>query len=178
MPPTNLPCSYRRKATFANYTSYSQGINGVMIDVAGLEGTPTADDFEFRVGNNNSPAGWLPAPAPSSITVRPGDGVGDSDRITIIWPDGSIKNEWLQVTIKPSGHTGLAIDDVFYFGNKVGETGDSTNFAFVNASDVTRVRAGIGTGAAAITSPLDMNRDGVIDTTDQSITQNSPVRFS
>ncbi len=161
------------KATFANYTSYNQGINGVMVDVAGLEGTPTADDFEFRVGNNNSPAGWLPAPAPASITVRPGAGVGDSDRITIIWPDGSIKNEWLQVTVKPSGRTGLAIDDVFYFGNKVGETGDSANFAFVNASDITRVRLGIGAGAAAITSPLDMNRDGVIDITDKDITQNS-----
>ena len=36
-------------AGFANYTSYSKGINGVMIDVSNLAGTPTVNDFIFRV---------------------------------------------------------------------------------------------------------------------------------
>ena len=66
-------------ATFANFTSYSRGINGVMIDIQGLAGTPTAADFLFRKGNNNKPYGddpisplddWPSAPAPASITVR------------------------------------------------------------------------------------------------------------
>src|SRR5215210_7092810 len=38
-------------ATFANYTSYTRGINGIMVDVVGLAGRPvTAADFVFRVG--------------------------------------------------------------------------------------------------------------------------------
>src|SRR5262245_61402273 len=36
-------------ASFANYSSYSGGINGVMVDIAGLPSfTLSADDFEFR----------------------------------------------------------------------------------------------------------------------------------
>src|SRR4030095_6007419 len=43
-----------------NYTSSPRGINGVMIDVAGLPpgATLTAADFEFRTGNNGQPASW------------------------------------------------------------------------------------------------------------------------
>ena len=43
------------KATFDNYTSYDKGINGLMIDVNNLPGTPTVNDFLFRVGNNSKP---------------------------------------------------------------------------------------------------------------------------
>lgn len=32
---------------------------------------------------------WATAPAPVSITVRPGAGVGGSDRVTIIWPNSA-----------------------------------------------------------------------------------------
>ena len=68
-------------ASFANYTSYDKGINGLMIDVRNLGGTPTVDDFRFRMGNNDRPYGtdlsspaddWPGAPVPASITVRPG----------------------------------------------------------------------------------------------------------
>ncbi|MEN6451761.1 MAG: SdrD B-like domain-containing protein, partial [Thermoguttaceae bacterium] len=40
-----------QKAGFANYTSYNRGINGVMVDIAGVAGPITAADFEFKVGN-------------------------------------------------------------------------------------------------------------------------------
>ncbi|MCK4275994.1 MAG: hypothetical protein KAX78_05740, partial [Phycisphaerae bacterium] len=59
-------------ATFANYTSYSRGINGVMVDVDGLSVAPTASDFDFKIGNDSAPSGWATAPAPMSITVRAG----------------------------------------------------------------------------------------------------------
>src|SRR5689334_5663316 len=41
----------------ANYTTYSRGINGVMVDVSGLpaDGTLTAADFDLRVGNDADP---------------------------------------------------------------------------------------------------------------------------
>src|SRR6476620_7735821 len=60
------------QATFANYTSYSAGINGVMVDIAGLPGTPTAADFVFRVGNSDDPGNWLAAPTPQAISARVG----------------------------------------------------------------------------------------------------------
>src|SRR5207237_6874069 len=60
-------------ATFANYTSYDKGINGILIDVSNLPpGTLTAADFAFKIGNDNNPAGWANASAPASITVRRG----------------------------------------------------------------------------------------------------------
>ena len=43
-------------ATFANYTSYSRGINGIMVDIAGLAnpGSISAADFQFQVGNGSA----------------------------------------------------------------------------------------------------------------------------
>src|SRR4029079_7520458 len=67
-------------ATFSNYTSFSRGINGIMIDVASLPvESLTATDFIFKVGTDNDPTTWADAPAPSSITVRGGEGIGGSD---------------------------------------------------------------------------------------------------
>jgi hypothetical protein len=86
-------------ATFANYSSYSRGLNGLMIDVAGLTSTSlSASDFAFKVGNDNNPGGatWTSAPAPTSISVRPGAGQGGSDRVTLIWADGAIQKQWLR----------------------------------------------------------------------------------
>ncbi len=40
-----------RTASFANYTSYSRGINGVMVDIEDAPGVPGAGDFRFRMGN-------------------------------------------------------------------------------------------------------------------------------
>ena len=70
-------------ATFANYTSYSKGINGIMVDMAGLTGTITASDFTFKVGNASDTSTWTTAPTPTSITVRAGAGVNGSDRVEI-----------------------------------------------------------------------------------------------
>ena len=44
-------------ATLANYTSHDKGINGLMIDVQRLPGTPTLNDFLFRWGNDSQPYG-------------------------------------------------------------------------------------------------------------------------
>ena len=61
--------------------------------------------------------------APTRITVRPGAGQDGADRITLIWADNAIRNSWLQVTVLATDATGLAANDVFYFGNAVGESG-------------------------------------------------------
>ncbi len=124
-------------ATFDNITSYDKGINGISIDLAGVHGGITADDFIFRVGNNNSPADWAAAPAPLSVTVYGQSGVSGSDRIELVWADGAIQNQWLEVTIAANSNTRLTSSESFYFGNAAGDTGagDTTKYVLVNALD-------------------------------------------
>ncbi|HMO66725.1 MAG TPA: hypothetical protein PKE47_16145, partial [Verrucomicrobiota bacterium] len=60
------------QGTFANYTSYAKGLNGIMVDVTGLHLPEqiTAADFVFTTGNDSTPAGWSSANPPVSVTVR------------------------------------------------------------------------------------------------------------
>ncbi len=160
-------------AAFANYTSYARGINGVMVDIDGLPGAPTASDFTFKVGNDSAPAGWATAPAPSSITVRAGAGAGGSDRITIIWADNAIQKQWLQVTVLATANTGLSTADTFYFGNAIG---DATGDGDVTPSDEIMVRNNphtLGSNPAAIDDVCDFNRDRKVGPTDQIISRNN-----
>ena len=71
-------------ASFANYTSYSRGINGIMVDIAGLAANPSAADFEFKIGNTATLAAWVPGPSPATVSVRGGAGVSASDRIVLL----------------------------------------------------------------------------------------------
>ncbi len=161
-----------QRAAFANYTSYSRGINGVMIDVAGLPSeTLTADDFTFRVGNVDDTASWVDAPEPTAITLRLGAGADGSTRIEIVWPDGAIQKTWLEVTLKATAATGLAADDVFFFGNAPGESGNNPDNAIVDDTD--RQGPLDHHGAAAITSPYDYNRDGLANAVDAGIADNN-----
>ncbi|MCD6303466.1 MAG: VCBS repeat-containing protein, partial [Planctomycetes bacterium] len=158
-------------ASFANYTSYTRGINGIMVDIGDLprSGTVTADDFSFKVGNSQDVAAWAVAPAPQEVAVRPGEGCGGSDRVTITWADGAIRNEWLQVTVKATANTGLTQDDVFYFGNALGEAGDRPGNTYVNATDelLARVNKTTRTERAEIDNPYDYNRDSHVNALDE-----------
>ncbi|MBN2474704.1 MAG: hypothetical protein JXB62_08850, partial [Pirellulales bacterium] len=166
-------------ASFANYTSYARGINGIMVDIAGLTGTPTAADFQFRVGNSDDPSTWATAPEPTSVSVRPGEGLNSSDRVTLVWPDNAIQKQWLQVTVLATVNTGLEADDVFYFGNAVAEAGNSATDAKVNATDMLLTRNNPRTflSPAAIDFPYDCNRDARVDATDMLLARNNQTHF-
>jgi hypothetical protein len=168
-------------AGFANYTSYVRGINGVMVDIAQLPGTPTAADFAVRVGNDNSPTSWAAGPPPSSVTVRPGAGIGGSDRVTLIWPDGAISKTWLQVTVLATARTGLLSPDVFYFGNAIGEVGNTTVNAIVSAADEALIRLNPRSifNLAPIDFRYDINRDKQVTSADQALSRvNQTSAFS
>ncbi|KKK66169.1 hypothetical protein LCGC14_2966810, partial [marine sediment metagenome] len=161
-------------ATFANYTSYVSGLNGIMIDIAGLAypgNLSLTEDFAFRVGNSNNLDNWTAAAAPLPIAVRQGAGIDGSDRVTILWPDNAIEKQWLQVTVKATDNTGLAEPDVFYFGNAIGEAGDQSFNTIVNATDeiVARNFQHSAVDRALIDDPYDYNRDTLVDGTDQII---------
>ena len=144
-----------------------------MIDVKNLPAgyVPAVSDFAFVAGNTGNPATWLPvARQPSSVTVRRGvdpDGDGDTaDRITIIWPDNAIKNQWLRVTVPAGGNLGLSDNDVFFFGHLAGDTGFPSGSASVSAIDFQRVRRAVGQPATGDNADADFNRNGRIDATD------------
>jgi hypothetical protein len=172
-------------ASFANYTSYSRGINGLLIDLAALPGNAlTAGDFTFKVGNSDDPQTWVDAPAPASITVRGGAGRAGADRVTLIWPDRAIQKQWLQVTVLANAHTGLTAPDVFYFGNAMGDSGfnNPQGYATVTSIDQLGPRNNPRnmfpeSDQAAITFPYDYNRDKRVSAADQLIARINRTTF-
>lgn len=156
-----------QRASFSNITSFVRGVNGIMFDAFGMIGTPTAADFEFRVGADPDSSTWTPGPEPLSIIRRNADGAGDSDRVTVTFPSGSIVNQWLEVTVKATPVTGLARPDVFYFGNLIGETGAlpaGAGAMFVNSSDFAAARS--FARSVPVTNRFDFNRDGKVNGSD------------
>jgi trimeric autotransporter adhesin len=169
-------------STFANVSSYWRGINGIMVDVAGAHGPITANDFIFKVGNNNSPNTWTPAPAPTLVTTRAGAGTGGSDRVELIWADNAIQSTWLEIIVRgndalggSNGNTGLLASDVFFFGSALGDAGAGNAGAYsVTSADETSARNdphGVG-NSASITNVNDFNRDGLVNSTDQIFARN------
>jgi hypothetical protein len=163
-------------ASFANLTGYSRGLNGIFIDVRNFAAAPTASDFIFRRGTGGDPASWGLAPNPT-ITLRPGAGVGGSDRITLTWADGAVRNTWLQVTVKPGGNTGLSAADVFYFGNLVGETGRNAGATFtVDATDLAEVRRHLSSSSVPAGSEFDLDKDGRVTSADYLVARDAQSR--
>ncbi|MEX0676995.1 MAG: dockerin type I domain-containing protein [Pirellulales bacterium] len=157
-------------------TSYSRGINGVMVDIADVTGTITADDFTLKVGTNNTPSTWATAPAPTTVSVRTGAGVSGSDRVEIIWQNNAIQNQWLQVIVEGADelgqfnlNTGLLVSDIFYFGNRVGDmfVGTPPTTLLTSAADEIGARDNPGF-PAAITNIYDFDRNGVVGAADQT----------
>ena len=98
--------------------------------------------------------------------------------MSVIFPDGSVTQTWLQVTVRANAATGLDVDDVFYFGNVIGETGNASN-AVVNLSDVSLTRTNqSGFGSVGIDSRYDYNRDGRINLSDLSLARTNQSGFS
>jgi len=76
-----------------------------------------------------------------------------------------IGQTWLQVTVKADANTGLNQDDVFYFGNAIGETGDSATSAAVNIVDFGAARDNPHNAfnRAPIDNPYDFDRDQFVN---------------
>ncbi len=177
-------------ADFSNYTSFHRGINGVMVDIdrgMSSSGTVTLADFDFRWAPTVKPSGstiddndattWGPAPAPTMVTWSLGGGV---ERYAFSWPDGTLKNGWLQVITKANATTGLPMDDIHYWGNAVGETGNMLGDTMVNAADASGmvsnpVNVATVPSSAAITNVYDVNRDMLVNAADVSVVQSNPA---
>jgi hypothetical protein len=169
-------------ASFANYSSYSRGVNGVVIDLLDMAGSASAGDFALHVGNTDQPDDWTRYAGPFTVDTRPGVGVDGSDRVTLILPDGAIVGNWLQVTVLSDlagGMLGLSQNDVFYFGNAPGESGDNPTNTTVDATDELGARNHQHNflNPAAIDDVYDYNRDARVDATDELLARNSQTNF-
>ena len=154
--------------THENYTSFSRGINGIMVDIAGLnpEVMPDAGDFDIQVNAADDPDTWSPGPAPA-VSIR--SDVGGYDRVTLIWADGEILNRWVKVTVLSDaggGSLGLVENDVFYLGNAIGDTdGDGA----VGGDDYSTFRSEFGHRGEIGSLAADFNGNGRVDLVDFAI---------
>jgi hypothetical protein len=122
-----------------------------------------AADFRFRVSDTNDLTSWTYAPERTDITVE--QGLDGTNHVTITWPDYSIRNQWLQVTMLATDDSGLAVDDVFYFGSLPGDGNgdgsvDTSDFNLWNNDKFTFVD---------VDSQADFNRDGAVDVSDLNV---------
>ena len=163
-----LPLSY------ANLINSSRGLNGIVIDVAGLVDTSlSAADFSFKMSPQggydetlNPPSAWAAAPVPTAIVVTPGTATIPA-RVRLEWPDNAIANRWLQVAVLANARTGLDTAALSYVGHLQGEVnGQVSNGRFrVTAADLTPVSGQIG-ATVTVGSVLDIVKDGRIRNTD------------
>ncbi len=164
-------------APVSAFSSYSKGINGLMVDIVNAPATLSLSDFTFNVGTNGSVNTWVPAASPSGFSVRTGAGVSGSDRVEITWPDGSIANSWLQVVVEGNDaiggfntNTGLATSEVFFYGNRIGDNfeGSPPTLVTTNAGDEIAARLNPGF-SLPLTNTYDFNKDGQVNASDQII---------
>ena len=154
-----------------NISSYSRGINGIIIDLDRLptDVTLTADDFDFGTSN-----------VPSTVTVR-STGLtvfNPGSRVTLTWddydpfvdtPHEAVGNGWLRVTVKANSNTRLPVPVTFSFANLIGDVnGDGR----VSAFDYALFRRQFGREDAVPGSDArlaDFNQDGRVNVADYGI---------
>jgi VCBS repeat-containing protein len=171
-----------QSSSFANYSNYSRGLNGLVVDIAGLPASVTsaqlAASLQFSRWDGIAAAGFtaLPAAAVPTVAIISG-GVAGSTRVRITFPDNTLQNTWLRVTVVANSVTGLAANDVFYFGNVIGDlnVGNTTTRIRVNSLDTSAVRSNQSPGAnsADILNIYDLNRDGRVNSLDTSVVRNN-----
>ena len=170
-------------ATFANYTSYFRGINGMVFETFDFVEVPTlatiGDFFEFRVGNDNAVGSWATAQSPNSVVYQADVDALGTDLLFLTWTDNAIQNTWLQVTALANGSTGLQSPSEFYFGNAIAETGNSAADTRVNLLDVGLTRENqTGFTPAAIDNSYDFDRDGRVNLIDVGIARSNQTGFT
>jgi hypothetical protein len=163
--------------SYANVINTTRGINGIVLDIAGLPAVSlAANDFGLRMSPQgifdaiaNPPSTWQPAPAPTDIAVSAGTATAPA-RVRLEWADNAIANRWLQLQVLPSANTGLLERVTLYLGHLMGDV-DGKILAgayFVQNADLAAL-APIGGGATLVSDARDvdknrfvLNSDGVL----------------
>jgi len=165
--------------TTANYTNYSRGLNGIIVDltIANTLSAINAASFQFATWS-----GFVDA-IPNFLTINPvaivssfaTGGVGGSGRIKIVLPDNVVQDAWLRITVLANSLTGLAANDVFYFGNARFDVTPTAPFpsqqVTINVLDTNSVRAMQGATSVAVSNIFDVDRSGSVNVLDTNSTR-------
>lgn len=161
-------------ATQAQYTGFSKGITGVIVDIASAPRAPVVGDFAFI--NKGRTGTGTAVVTPSDFKVWVGAGDGGSDRCFIAFTADSLKLVWLEVQVL--GGTGklLATQDTHWWGNSPGDCvidGHTTAAILTNASDAGAVKAGYNSlkNPSPVTSLFDIDKSRVVDAQDVGVTK-------
>jgi len=173
---TPLRSSTTEQATSSvNVINYSRGLNGVVLDIAGLANNAlTTADFTMRVAPAGvigvvTPVDWPSAPNPTLIEVTPGNAT-TAARVRLEWLDNSIQNTWLQIIVKANANTGLINREVFYFGHAMGEISGGSPYR-VTAVELSAVQTGISNSIVSVSDARDINKDRRVTAADLSFIQ-------
>jgi len=162
-----------RTTTFTNVSSYTRGLNGLVLDVAGLVGSNlTSADFIFRMapaGTSGAvtPANWPTAPVPTSINITSASPLAPA-RVRLEWANNAIQDTWLQVIVKANNNTGLTVPQVFYLGSAVGEVNGAAPYR-VTGADLSAVLAAVSTSTVSINDARDVDKSGRVSGSDLSV---------
>ena len=94
----------------------------------------------------------------------------------ITWTDGAIQNEWLEVTVAADSNTGLSAPYTFFFGNLVGDSGDSNTSANAIVGSADELDTQLVSPAplpAPVYTLYDFNKSKAVDANDQLIARAS-----
>ena len=171
-----------QSSTYANYTNYIRGLNGIAIDIANLPTSTTnaemLESLQFTSWDGISAAGFVPlsSAAVPSVAISSG-GVGGASQVRITFPDNTVQNTWLKIEVAANDKTALATKDVFYFGNVIADfnVGNTTTRLRVNAVDTGAVRSNqsILPNSVGVTNIYDVNRDGRVNALDTSLVRSN-----
>jgi Calx-beta domain len=160
-----------------NYTNYSRGLNGIVLDLSGTTYLPgiSPASFQFAIWNNfqNSTPNFTAISPTMTVSTFAGGGTNASDRIKLDFQNNAIQNAWLRVTVLANPSTGLVTNDVFYFGNARFDVSPTNPFpsqqVTINAFDVNVVRANQGQNPGVISNSFDVDRNGVVNAFDTNL---------
>ncbi|MBX3420298.1 MAG: choice-of-anchor M domain-containing protein [Pirellulaceae bacterium] len=152
----------------AQLINTQHGINGFVFEVEHLAdpGSITAGDFHIQWSpqsaysvENHPPADWQEAPEPA-VNVYPWS--GDSHRILLQWPNETIVNRWLRLTMLANANTNLPEPATYYVGHLLGEmTGPDQGVYTVSFADITLIRQDVSlTGGANLAA--DITKNGLV----------------
>jgi hypothetical protein len=163
--------------TFASVSNFSRGLNGAVLDIAGLTASSlVAGDFTFRIapsgasGVQNPSATWTsPSFIIPTIAVTAGSATIPG-RVRLEWPDNAIQNTWLQIIVKANANTGLPVPQTFYIGHAMAEVNGAAAYR-VTGADLSLVQAGISNSIVSVNDIRDVNKDRRITGADLSFVQ-------
>jgi regulation of enolase protein 1 (concanavalin A-like superfamily) len=179
--PTKTALLPGQSATTTNYTNYSRGLNGIVVDLTTANNLSAIDAASFQFATWS---GFVDA-IPNFLAINPivvvssfaTGGIGGAGRVKIVLPDNVVQNAWLRITVLANAATGLAANDVFYFGNARFDVTPTSPFpsqqVTINVLDTNSVRANQGSTAVLVSNIFDVDRSGSVNVLDTNATRAS-----